>query len=72
MYSFITLIFYVILAELLRRCCLRLLHAFTGPLAKVPGPFLSKLTNFPWMIDTLKGNHMHAGHELFKKYGGEQ
>jgi hypothetical protein len=69
MYNYTTLIIYVILADLFRRCCLILLTAFTGPLSKVPGPLINKLTVLPWLYQVLIGNHLNIGPPLFKKYG---
>jgi hypothetical protein len=69
MYSYVALLFYVALAELLRRCCIALIAAFTGPLSKVPGPFIMKLTNVPWMIEHITGNRMNTAPKLFEKYG---
>jgi hypothetical protein len=69
MYTYTTLITYAILAELFRRCCLILLTAFTGPLSKVPGPLINKLTVFPWLYQVVIGNQLNIGPPLFKKYG---
>jgi hypothetical protein len=70
MFSYwIVLVFYLLLADLSRRCVLALIGAFTGPLSKVPGPLMNKLTPIPWLIDTISGNSMHVGPVLFKKYG---
>jgi hypothetical protein len=46
-----------------------LIVAFTGPLSKVPGPFIMKLSAWPWVIETITGNQMNAAPILFKKYG---
>jgi hypothetical protein len=67
--SISTVLIYVVAAELLRRCCLILLTAFTGPLSKIPGPTLSMLTSWPWVIQCIRGNQMNVGPALFKKYG---
>jgi hypothetical protein len=69
MYSYATILFYLALAELFRRCCIALIAAFTGPLARVPGPFLHKFTTLPWMFENLAGNTMNVAPKLFKKYG---
>jgi hypothetical protein len=70
MFSYwIVLVVYLLLADLSRRCVLALIGAFTGPLSKVPGPLMYKLTPIPWLIDTISGNSMHVGPVLFKKYG---
>jgi len=55
--------------EIFRRCFLALLHAFTGPLSKVPGPFLAKLSQIPWLTETLKGTQIHSVPKLLEKYG---
>jgi hypothetical protein len=57
------------LAEVLRRCILIMITALTGPLSKVPGPFLSKFTRIPWAVETVTGKHMNTTDDLFKKYG---
>jgi hypothetical protein len=70
MYSIITVIPYILLVEILRRCYLALIAAFTGPLSKIPGPFLNKLTPIPWLINpNLRGTHSNIVPDLFKKYG---
>ena len=69
MYSLATLLFYAVAAELLRRCCLILLTAFTGPLSKIPGPMIGKFSSIPWIIHCIRGSQMNYGAELFKKYG---
>jgi hypothetical protein len=46
-----------------------LLRGFTGPLSKVPGPFISKFTGIPWWLRVFTGTHNHAGPGFFKKYG---
>jgi hypothetical protein len=69
MYSCVALLFYLGLAELFRRCCMALIAAFTGPLSKVPGPFLMKLSIWPWAVQTITGNQMNVAPKLFKKYG---
>jgi hypothetical protein len=69
MYSITTIIAYALAAEVLRRCCLIFLTAFTGPLSKIPGPMIGKFTFWPWIIQCVKGNQMNIGPGLFKKYG---
>ena len=69
MYSYATLLFYLALAEVFRRCCIALIAAFTGPLSKVPGPFLMKLSSWPWVMQSITGNQMNVAPKLFKKYG---
>ena len=53
MVSYITLLLYVVLAEVGRRFCMALLTAFTGPLAKIPGPFLNKMTALPSLYQVI-------------------
>jgi hypothetical protein len=67
--SYVTLLFYLGLAELVRRCSIVILRAFTGPLSKIPGPVFMKFTTLPWDIHTIKGDKMHVVPKLFKKYG---
>ncbi|KAE8448885.1 hypothetical protein EG329_008681 [Mollisiaceae sp. DMI_Dod_QoI] len=43
--------------------------AFTGPLSKIPGPLLNKLSPIPWAIENLTGNAMNLVPKLFEKYG---
>ncbi len=69
MYGYISTLLYLGLAELLRRCCIVLITAFTGPLSKVPGPVSMKLTALPWIIESIKGNTMNVAPKLFEKYG---
>ncbi|KUJ06610.1 cytochrome P450 [Mollisia scopiformis] len=56
-------------AELLRRCYSVVICAFTGPLSKIPGPFLNKFTPIPWGIQNLTGNSMNVAPKMFAKYG---
>ena len=69
MYTVTTLLLFVVLVEVLRRCCMVLITAFTGPLSKIPGPLLYKLTSLPANIHTLRGTHSNLFAELFEKYG---
>jgi hypothetical protein len=69
MYSYATLLAYLALAEVFRRCCIALIAAFTGPLSKVPGPFLMKLSKWPWAIQSITGEKMNVAPNLFEKYG---
>ncbi|KAG0647760.1 Cytochrome P450 monooxygenase FUS8 [Hyphodiscus hymeniophilus] len=69
MYSYTTVLLYLVLAEVLRRCCKMLLTALTGPLAKVPGPWLLKFTLLPWRKVILQGNQVNVTPKLFAKYG---
>jgi hypothetical protein len=69
METYLTFLLYLVLAEAVRRCCSTLLGAFTGPLAKVPGPFLSRFSKIPWAIELIKGNHLNSVGPLMEKYG---
>ncbi|KAL2073943.1 hypothetical protein VTL71DRAFT_11269 [Oculimacula yallundae] len=69
MASYITLVLWVVVAELLRRLVLALKVAFTGPLSKIPGPTLFKITSLPWIIENITGNCMNTLPALFEKYG---
>jgi len=71
METYSTIFFALLFAEVLRRCYLVLLYAFTGPLSKVPGPFLSKFTKLPWAIELIKGTHLNTIGPLFEKYNTE-
>ncbi|KUJ07792.1 cytochrome P450 [Mollisia scopiformis] len=66
---YLTLILCLGLAEIVRRCISSLMLAFTGPLSKIPGPFVSKLTRFPWALESIQGKHMNFTHRLFQRYG---
>lgn len=46
-----------------------LIAGFTGPLSRVPGPVLMKLTRLPWILENLTGNVMNSVPKLFEKYG---
>jgi len=69
MYSVTTLILTAIFVELFRRFCIILITAFTGPLSKIPGPFVGKFTSVPWIYQVIRGNQMNIGPKLFRKYG---
>lgn len=69
MYSLVSLVLFAVAAELLRRCCMILITAFTGPLAKIPGPLIYKLTAYPWIFQNITGNMMNVAPDLFKRYG---
>lgn len=43
--------------------------ALTGPLSKIPGPFLNRFSTIPWAIDNLTGNSMNVAPKMFEKYG---
>jgi hypothetical protein len=67
--NFLKIVVYLVSVELFRRLVMKLIGGFTGPLAKVPGPFLAKFTAIPWLINAAQGEQMNTGPELIKKYG---
>ncbi|PQE09240.1 hypothetical protein CJF32_00010693 [Rutstroemia sp. NJR-2017a WRK4] len=69
MLSYTSLILLFITAEILRRFCLSLYVAFTGPLAKVPGPLLWKLSKRIWHYHMVRGTSITVSAKLFEKYG---
>ncbi|KAH9207521.1 cytochrome P450 [Leptodontidium sp. 2 PMI_412] len=69
MSTYVSLLLWLAAAELLRRLILALKLAFTGPLSKIPGPTLWKITSLPWMIENITGNCMNTLPELLDKYG---
>jgi hypothetical protein len=69
MNTYLTIILYLGLAEVLRRCVSIVASAFTGPLSKIPGPFVSKFSRLPWAFEAIRGTHMNTAEHLFRKYG---
>ena len=69
MESYVNIILYLALAEFIRRCCLILINGLTGPLSKIPGPFLARFTTLPWSYQLITGNHMNSVGPLVQKYG---
>jgi hypothetical protein len=69
MNAYLSILLYLGLAELLRRFISALILAFTGPLSRIPGPLLWKLTPLPWLYECLTGNMMNVAPGLFEKYG---
>jgi hypothetical protein len=69
MNNYVSVLIWLGVAEVLRRFILSLLCAFTGPLSKVPGPFINKLTGIPWIIENITGNVMNLVPEYHRKYG---
>lgn len=69
MYSYATILLCIVLAEVLRRCCRILLKAFTGPLSKIPGPWILKFGNLRWKLVVIQGNQVNESPKLFAKYG---
>ncbi|PQE07519.1 cytochrome P450 protein [Rutstroemia sp. NJR-2017a BBW] len=69
MLSYTSLILLFITAEIIRRFCLSLYVAFTGPLAKVPGPLLWKLSKRIWHYHMVRGTSITVSAKLFEKYG---
>ncbi|KAE9368279.1 cytochrome P450 [Stipitochalara longipes BDJ] len=68
METYLSILLGLALLEVTRRCCSIILCAFTGPLSKIPGPFLSKFTKLPWAMELIKGTHLNTVGPLFKKY----
>ncbi|KAM3072746.1 hypothetical protein ACMFMF_007078 [Clarireedia jacksonii] len=69
MFSYTSLVLLFIAAEILRRFCLSLYKAFTGPLARVPGPILWKLSEKVWHYHMVRGTSITTSAKLFEKYG---
>jgi len=69
MHTVISLILLAAAAEALRRCWMVFISAFTGPLSKIPGPFLNKITVLPWLYECVTGNMMNLTPGYFEKYG---
>lgn len=69
MANYLWLLLYTVLAEVARRVVVTLLLAYTGPLSKLPGPTLSKLTPLPWRLRLASGGHYYELPRLFEKYG---
>ncbi|KAL2069494.1 hypothetical protein VTL71DRAFT_14173 [Oculimacula yallundae] len=69
MATYLTLFLYTVLAELTRRIVLTLIHAYTGPLSKIPGPALNKLTSLPWKLRITSGDFYYELPKLFERYG---
>jgi hypothetical protein len=63
------IIVYLVSVELFRRFVMILIGGFTGPLAKIPGPFYARFTQIPWLISAMTGEAMNTCPELFKRYG---
>lgn len=64
-----SLLVYAAVAEFLRRCCMILITAYTGPMSRIPGPFLAKFTVLPWMYECVTGNMANVAPIHFKRYG---
>ncbi|KAG4420054.1 hypothetical protein IFR04_006813 [Cadophora malorum] len=69
MANYLWLLLYTVLAEVARRVVVTLILAYTGPLSKLPGPTLSKLTPLPWRLRLASGGHYYEIPRLFEKYG---
>lgn len=69
MNTYLSLALWLVAAELLRRLVLALKLAFTGPLSKIPGPVLWRMTSLPWMIQNITGNSMNTLPGLLEQYG---
>jgi hypothetical protein len=69
MHYLLSVILVAATAEIIRRCCMAFITAFTGPMSKIPGPLISKLTAAPWQYQCLRGNMMNITPAYFEKYG---
>jgi hypothetical protein len=67
--TIISLVAFTVLAEVLRRCCMAIILAFTGPLSKIPGPLINKFSILPWLYQCLTGNMINVAPGYFEKYG---
>lgn len=60
----------ILAVELVRRSIAAILLAFTGPLAKVPGPMLMRFTGLFGAINAMRGEFdQNKASAFFKKYG---
>lgn len=66
---FLKIVLWLAFAETSRRLLSVIINAFTGPLAKIPGPFSARFTVLPWVIDLLKGEQHYRGDRYLAKYG---
>jgi hypothetical protein len=69
MHTFISVLLCLAGAEVVRRCYLSIVCALTGPLSKIPGPFLNRFSGIPWAIQNLTGNSINTTPKMFEKYG---
>lgn len=69
MANYLWLLLYTVLAELARRLVLTIIHAYTGPLSKIPGPAINKLTPIFWRLRLASGDFYYELPKLFEKYG---
>lgn len=69
MATYLHLLLYAILAELIRRIVQILICAYTGPLSKIPGPAINKLTSVTWRLRLASGDFYYELPKLFEKYG---
>ncbi|KAF4784846.1 cytochrome P450 [Colletotrichum scovillei] len=44
-------------------------NGLTGPLAKIPGPWLNRFTALPWMVAVVRGKAFEQGINYNRKYG---
>ncbi|KAK1510254.1 hypothetical protein CABS01_07926 [Colletotrichum abscissum] len=44
-------------------------NGLTGPLAKIPGPWLNRFTALPWMVAVVRGKAFEKGINYNRKYG---
>ncbi|RDW56438.1 hypothetical protein BP5796_13187 [Coleophoma crateriformis] len=69
MTSFVQMLVVVLVGEFLRRCVETLLFGFTGPLAKIPGPWLCKVSTLPHKLALIQGRNVERYRDLMKRYG---
>ncbi|KAK0120157.1 hypothetical protein ONS95_011563 [Cadophora gregata] len=69
MANYLWLLLYTLLAEIARRVILALIFAYTGPLSKIPGPALGKLTALRWRLRVASGDYFYDLPKLFEQYG---
>lgn len=71
MIPYTTLLLSLVVLKIIRHVFLILLRAYTGPLAKIPGPFWYKFSSAPWYWKHLNGTMFkNLNHnDYFKTYG---
>ncbi|KAF5532710.1 cytochrome P450 monooxygenase [Fusarium phyllophilum] len=69
MASYVHLLLYCALAEILRRFIFALVEAYTSPLAKVPGPWFRRISHLPYKIAIIQDKPALVYAKLMKKYG---
>lgn len=58
-----------ILAYAISKVLKALWYGLTGPLAKIPGPWLNRFTALPWMAAVVRGKAFEQGINYNRKYG---